>query len=165
MCLGYEHYMGIVQNLRNEFNKKTDNRKENMEILKILRGENSKRNTWGEKFYTSNIAFIGFELHDCEADIWWLLTHRASLFYSNYCDAKKYLNNKIVYFDIIDTRKKTDPKEEERRKTVLEQKKLRHLLLKQENVIVHSYELGDRFNTYEEAYRQIIDDIRDRGVV
>ena len=54
---------------------------------------------------------------------------------------------------------------EERRKTVLEQKKLRHLLLKQENVIVHSYELGDRFNTYEEAYRQIIDDIRDRGVV
>ena len=83
MCLGYEHYMGLVEHLRADLNTKKDNKLTEMAIKRILYGEDSPKNTWGEKFYTSNIAIVGLELSDAEADLWWLITHRAFLYYSD----------------------------------------------------------------------------------
>ena len=159
LCLGYEHYMGIVQKLRTELNTKENNKKENMEIYKILSGESGRKDTWGERFYTSNISFIGFELNECEADIWWLLTHRAYLFYSNYCGVKSHLNNRIIFYDILDYKSNSNS-DEEKKRIYRNKKIMRHRLLEKENVLVRSYNIGKDCSSYEEAYEKIIDDIR-----
>ncbi len=163
ICLGYEHYAGIVQNLRDEVNKKENNKRDQMRIKKVLFGDCNNKDTWGERFYTSDIDILGFSLESCEIDIWWLLTHRASLYYSNYCGIREKLTNTINYYDIIDDVKKTNSEEELKRyKRELDQRN-KHSLLTGSHVNVKKYLLSENENSYECAYRRIIDDIKHIG--
>lgn len=159
ICLGYEHYVGIVEKLRNELNSKPNNEASKMRIKQILCGDMNKNNTWGEKFYTSDIDIIGFDLSDCEIDIWWLITHRAYLYYSNYYGLKSKIKNTITYYDVIDDRPRKNADEEKLRckKELLQKQK--HTLLLNNHIKVKTYSLkvyGDYFS----IYNQVIDDLK-----
>lgn len=114
ICLGYEHYIGITQKLREKINnkKKTVGKKI---IYSILAGYAEPSNNWGEHFYKSNIGIVGLGLYECELDLWWLLTHRASLYYSNYEGIRDLLKNRIVYYSVVDDIKKQDEVTEKKR--------------------------------------------------
>lgn len=97
MCLGYEHYAGMLQNMRSALS--TDNETKGLLIKAALLG-NESTNTWAEKFFTDNVDIIGFGLAQCEIDIWWLITYRAYLFYSDRDGMKKLINNTITFHDV-----------------------------------------------------------------
>lgn len=143
ICLGYEHYVGIAEKLRGELNSKTNKESAKMRIKQILCGEIESNNTWGEKFYTSNIDIIGFELSSCEIDIWWLITHRAYLYYTNYEKLKEKIENEITFYDVVDDKKRQDSTEEMIRykKELAQQQK--HILLKNNHIKVEKYSLNE----------------------
>ncbi|MCR5610619.1 MAG: SIR2 family protein [Clostridiales bacterium] len=164
LCLGYEHYMGVVQYLRTELNTKKDNQPYQMNIKRVLYNEEQPKNTWGERFYTSNIAIIGLELSESEADIWWLLTHRAYLFYSNYAKISNVLLNSIVFYDVVDELPKASQKEQSDQVVKNRVKRNRHKLLANEHVVVKPFVLGKDCDSYEEAYHLIFQDISKNGI-
>ncbi len=153
MCLGYEHYMGIVENARNNINSKPKN-SNSMRIKRKLFDEENFENIWMERFYTDNIGIIGLGLHESEFDLWWVLTHRASLFYTNYQGINELLNNRIVYYATKNLN--VDSKENE-------QYERRKLLLESMNVIVREYIVED-CGGYQGTYNKILDDIRRDGI-
>lgn len=160
ICLGYEHYMGVVEHLRHNLNS-VDTKTKNMHIYDILTGKAPTENTWAEKFYTSNIAMIGFGLPSCEADIWWLLTHRAYLYNTNYNGIRDYLINSIVYYDIV-------PKKDSKQNVVqndtlkkLDKTAYKHHLLKNLHVVVKPIYIENDSSTYEEKYRKIFKEIEE----
>ncbi len=163
LCLGFEHYMGIVQKLRAEINTKKDSKPDNMLIKRILFGDDEPQNTWGELFYKKNIAFVGFGLDSCESDIWWLLTHRAYIYHTNYQNIQEKLVNRIVYYDIVDVGEKSDCEAERKRKVAENAKRRNHIILKDAHVIVKPYEIKDSCE-YESCYRKIFDDIKNNGI-
>ena len=166
LCLGYEHYMGMVENLRKDLNTKKNNKPTEMAIKRILFGEEPANETWGELFYTSNIGIIGLELSESESDIWWLITHRASLYYSDYCSLRSdgRLSNTIIYYDILDQVKKDKDEDKEKRIHMEFAKKNKHKLLKNEHIEVKTVAIGKDCNSYEEAYSLIIEDIHKNGI-
>ena len=159
ICLGYEHYIGVVEKLRNELNSKQNNEASKMKIKQILCGEARENNTWGEKFYTSDIDIIGFGLSDCEIDIWWLITHRAYLYYSNYCGLKNNIKNTITYYDVFDDIKRENVDEETMRykKELLQRQK--HILLSNNHIKVKTYSLKE-YGDYFSIYNQITDNLK-----
>ncbi len=162
LCLGYEHYAGIVQKLREKFNTKEKNCASEMRIKKILYGEEERHDTWGERFYTSDIDIIGLNLTESEMDLWWLLMHRAYLYYSNYEGVKKHLKNTIVFHDIIEEPRKTDDEVEKRKKiAICREKKNRHMMLRKANIHVEPYMIRDN-EEYCDVYREIIKNIKEK---
>ena len=159
ICLGYEHYIGLVQKLRQELNTKKGNIQEQMAKRQVLLNLEPPRDTWGERFYTSDIYILGLGLAHCETDLWWLLTHRAYLYYSDYCGLRKHIKNKILYFDIVNDIKKTVLDDEIKRyKQEIEQKN-KHLLLEANHVQVVTCKLSLFDGSYTDAYRSIIQQI------
>ncbi len=146
ICLGYEHYMGVVERLRSSINRNHKKAKD-IDICEILTKRTKEKNTWGEKFYTSNVAFIGFGLPFCETDIWWLLTHRAYLFNTNNNQIRNALKNTIVYYDIIEEGKKEDAK-------LL----YKHRLLENLHVVVRT-KRKTQDESYTEKYRDMFNEI------
>ena len=69
-------------------------------IVLKLRHEESQSDVWAEKIFTDNIHIVGFGLSKAEIDIWWLITYRASLFYSNRFNCRNLITNQITYHDI-----------------------------------------------------------------
>lgn len=159
ICLGYEHYIGVVQHLRQELNTKKDNKKDQMAICQVLLGNEQPQNTWGERFYTSDIYILGFGLANCETDLWWLLTHRAYLYYSNYCGLKERITNNIVYFDIIDDKKLDNIADEIKRYRREIEQTNKHLLLEANHIKVKTYKLSQFDGSYSAAYKEIIQQI------
>lgn len=103
ICLGYEHYAGTVQHLREAIATKKDAGGEKVPaIVLALRNQENSTNTWAEKLFTDNVHIIGLGLTQSEIDIWWLITYRATLLYSNRFNCRELLNNKIVYHDVSD---------------------------------------------------------------
>ena len=103
ICLGYEHYAGTVQHLREALaTKKDDSREKVPAIVLALRNPKHSTNTWAEKLFTDDVNIVGLGLTQSEIDIWWLITYRATLLYTNRFNCKELLNNKIVYHDIGD---------------------------------------------------------------
>lgn len=163
ICLGYEHYIGITQKLRGEINttKKNVGKKN---IYSLLAGNAESINIWGKLFYTSNIGIIGLGLYDCEVDLWWLLTHRASLYYSDYEGIRDLLKNRIVYYSVVDDITKVDDFEEKQRLSAIKSQHYKKKLLEGEHVIVKEYLLSENDNSYVRAYLRIFEDIKENGI-
>lgn len=160
ICLGYEHYMGMVQKIRAEINggSKTTGMKN---IVAILSGKQEPANTWMEKLYTTNVSIVGFGLYECEADFWWLLTHRASLYYSNE-SGLNLIQNTITYYDILDDLPKKTEKEKQASVVREIEAKRKQALLEGMYVRVKRYRLSEtETGTYHEAYQKIIFDIQE----
>ena len=103
ICLGYEHYAGTVQHLRDAIAKKKDVGAEKVPaIVLALREPKNTTDTWAEKLFTDDIHIVGLGLTQSEIDIWWLITYRATLLYANRFNCRELINNKIVYHDISD---------------------------------------------------------------
>lgn len=99
ICLGYEHYAGTLQHLRNALSSSKNGVPK---ISLAMQNPNQTTNVWAERFFKDNIYIVGLGLSDSEIDLWWLLTYRAYLYYSNRASIQKYIKNRIVYYDIGD---------------------------------------------------------------
>lgn len=173
ICLGYEHYMGQVQHLRDELNKKDNNESDKMGIIKVLRGDpDAIHDSWGEKFYTTNLGIIGLGLYESESDLWWLITHRASLYYQDYIGiGRKLINNTIIYYDVLDERPietagKTDEEidvAKQKRMADRQIKENKYDLLRNSHVEVVIHTLKDAKDTYADAYNKFLDDFERRS--
>ncbi len=108
ICLGYEHYAGTLQHLREAIaRKKKTGKEEKPSIIRILEkspssgaSDSSVTTAWAEKFFTDNVHIVGLGLSESEIDLWWLITYRAYLYYSDRFGAKSLIRNTIVYHDI-----------------------------------------------------------------
>lgn len=140
ICLGYKHYISLINYLKSSINSSKPTY-----IKNLLKGSEEPKGEWSEKFYTSNISIVGLGLSESELDIWWLLTHRAYLYYANVEGLKQYIRNNITYYEIIDA-------SNDAQKSKLE-------LLKNEHVIVKEYKLSDYNNDYQTAYEEILKEI------
>ena len=112
-----------------------------------------------EKFYTTDVHIIGFGLYECEADFWWLLTHRASIYYTNE-GGTNLIRNTITYYDIFDDLPKLT--EEGVQIAVIKEKEMKkkYALLEGMHVRIKQYRLSQtETGTYHEAYQKIINDI------
>ncbi|MBR3098433.1 MAG: hypothetical protein IKH18_02510 [Clostridia bacterium] len=165
ICLGFEHYMYNVTKLSKELNDEGQYPSLGKKIVKILAGTEKPQGIWGEKFFTSNIAIIGLGLTECESDIWWLLTQRAYLYYTNRFGMKDYLKNQIVFYDVLDDIEKNDPQKEEWRKRANDGKRKLHKMMAQELITVKSYTIGKNCDSYEDAYDKIILEIKNNGIL
>lgn len=159
ICLGYEHYMGMVEKIRDDINR-TQTHVGVKNIVAILNGTIEASNTWMEKLYTTDVHIIGFGLYECEADFWWLLTHRASMYYANEGE-QNLIRNTITYYDVFDDLPKIT--EEEVQVAAIKEKEAnkKYALLAGMHVRIKQYRLSDtETGTYQEAYQKIINDIK-----
>ncbi len=97
--LGFEHYCGQLQNMRNYVVTGTDYTSPNVAKASLLKRLQSKKalanQSWIDLFFTKDIFILGLALDFIETDLWWLLTFRArSKFYKN----KISITNKIYYY-------------------------------------------------------------------
>ncbi len=169
ICLGYEHYMGLVERIRNSSNSKVKGSTKKplplpheLKIQRILNGKDSITNESWEKFYTSNLAFVGFGLWTCESDIWWLLTHRAYLYYSNYENIGDLIKNHITYYDIVNPRL-SDVVEKDNHyelKNPRDYYSDKHKLLEGMHVEVRLRVVGPT-QSYTDVYKSILDELKD----
>lgn len=97
ITLGYEHYGGLLQHMRNYVATGTDYvSKKNLAPL-ILRLERDKLrgHSWIDLFFTHDIHILGLSLDTSEIDLWWLLTYRARYVLQK---GKKIVTNRIYYY-------------------------------------------------------------------
>lgn len=99
ICLGYEHYIKLVTHIRNALDIKSIHDKH--ELVKNIKN-NTVPNEWYYRFFSDNMYIIGLGLSESEIDLWSLLTQRASLYYRDCDGAHSAIQNRIVYYDIID---------------------------------------------------------------
>jgi hypothetical protein len=96
--LGFEHYGGQLQQIRNYIASGTNYQTKKLNRLPFItrweRGNKIYGDSWTELFFTDNIYIFGFSMDFVETDIWWLLTFRARQLFS----LKKPVENKIFYF-------------------------------------------------------------------
>lgn len=104
VCLGYEHYMRIVNVLR----KRIIGNGGNIRIIEYLKNKakygKEFPNEYETKFFDTDMYIIGLGLTSEEIDLWWILCYRAYLYYADVDGSKKLINNKIVYLDVHPTK-------------------------------------------------------------
>ena len=101
ICIGYEHYMGYVQHMRDILVKSQvdESGVEVPRISRILRGkEDGNGEQWPVLLFSTDVAIIGLGLSFSEVDLWWLLTFRAAIFSGP--DSRDELRNNITYYDV-----------------------------------------------------------------
>jgi hypothetical protein len=98
--LGYEHYGGQLQKMRNYVTAIPDYKTKKIAqepLFQRLKNKSGLKQiqSWIDLFFTMDIHIIGLTLDFVETDLWWLITYRAR--------QQKYkhdypLNNKIYYY-------------------------------------------------------------------
>jgi len=97
ITLGYEHYSGYLQYMRNYIvsgTKDTYKKKTFKPLLKRIRDRQVENESWLDLFFTKNIHIFGLSLDFVESDLWWLLTYREKI----KCEKKYPINNTIYYY-------------------------------------------------------------------
>ncbi|WP_298739357.1 SIR2 family protein [uncultured Chitinophaga sp.] len=78
--LGFEHYGGQLQQMRNYVvsgTTYTTKYAPKLPLLRRLRQGPLKEHSWLDLFFTKDIHIFGLSLDFVETDLWWLLTYRA----------------------------------------------------------------------------------------
>lgn len=96
ITLGYEHYCGQLQKMREYTVSGTDYKNPNVpkDPLKRRIKNFNMQYSWIDHFFLSNIHIIGFSYDTSEIDLWWLIAYRARMLKAN----KKKINNNIYYY-------------------------------------------------------------------
>ncbi len=97
ITLGYEHYSGFLQQMRNYVatgTKGNYSKKDFLPISKRIELNQIGQESWIDLFFTHDILFFWFNLDFVELDLLWFLTYRARVIVEN----RFPINNKIVYF-------------------------------------------------------------------
>lgn len=100
ICLGYEHYAKTLQMLRNTIASRNRKNKKPKIINYLDNSTKYELNTWATKFFTDNVHIVGLGLSREEIDLWWLITYRASLCYSNEEEYSNKIKNTITYHHV-----------------------------------------------------------------
>jgi hypothetical protein len=97
ITLGYEHYGGVLQHMRNYVATGTDYVKEKnlLPMIKRIERNKLKEHSWIDLFFTKDIHILGLSLDTSEIDLWWLLTYRARYVLQ---EGKKIVTNRIYYY-------------------------------------------------------------------
>lgn len=96
ITLGYEHYSGYLQQMRNYVATGTGNayKEKFVPLIERLKMRIVKNDSWLDVFFNNDVYIIGLTLGFVEIHLWWLLTYRQR--------AKLVQNipidNKIIYF-------------------------------------------------------------------
>jgi hypothetical protein len=142
ITLGYEHYSGYLQQMRNYLTKGTGDSYQNKTFhplwKRYLKGK-LVMDSWVDAFFMKDIHILGLNMDFVEIHLWWLLTFRARVMLEN----KYPINNRIYYYY---------PKELE----VLSKTKLE--MLKAVNVQILSYPHYQKNKL--NYYQMIINDIK-----
>lgn len=97
ITLGYEHYGGYLQQMRNYVvtgTKGNYSKKSFLPISVRLKENQINHESWIDYFFTHDIDIFGLNFDFVEMHLWWLLTYRARLKVTN----KIEINNRIRYF-------------------------------------------------------------------
>jgi len=97
ITLGYEHYGGLLQHMRNYVATGTDYTKEKNLAPLIMRIEKNKLDghSWIDLFFTKDVHILGLSLDTSEIDLWWLLTYRARYMLQK---GRRIVTNRIYYY-------------------------------------------------------------------
>jgi len=78
ITLGYEHYSGYLQHMRNYVTSGTQKtyKKKFPSLVERIKTNEVNFDSWVDLFFTHNIHIFGFGLDFVETDLWWLLTFR-----------------------------------------------------------------------------------------
>lgn len=99
ITLGYEHYSGYLQHMRNYVIAGTQNtykKKKFPSLVNRLKDNLVNFDSWVDLFFTHNIHIFGFGLDFVETDLWWLLTFRRKAMLEK--TAKFSVGNTIIYY-------------------------------------------------------------------
>ncbi len=97
ITLGYEHYSGYLQQMRNYVvsgTKDTYKKKSFLPLTKLFKENKIENHSWIDLFFTKDIHVLGLSLDFNETDLWWLLTFREKSKYTDHLD----INNQIYYY-------------------------------------------------------------------
>lgn len=98
ISLGYEHYGGQLQQMRNYVTTGTNytaGSAPKKSLLRRLEAGQIEHDSWIDLFFTADVYIFGLTLDFVESDLWWLLTFRAR---EKYYRRNKRVTNRIVYF-------------------------------------------------------------------
>jgi hypothetical protein len=134
ICLGYDHYSGYLQNIRQHLTTRGIQREIKESVATRLRNKKLIPNTWMEYFFISDIYIIGLDLDFVETELWWLLVYRHRLKQHK----KVSIGNTIKFYDNVAEEKK---------------RKIKHELLSALGVDVVTY---NSIKNYEHFYQKIL---------
>jgi hypothetical protein len=100
--LGYEHYCGQLQNMRNYTVTGTQYRSDGLQkrslMSRLKSGQRLNDQSWIDLFFTTDIHILGLKLDFVETDLWWLLTYRARQKFYKKTGRGFDILNKIRYY-------------------------------------------------------------------
>ena len=97
ITLGYEHYGGYLQQMRNYVVTGTKSNYSKKSFLPInirLKENDIQYESWIDFFFTKDIDIFGLNFDFVEMHLWWLLTYRARIKVTQKCE----INNRIRYY-------------------------------------------------------------------
>lgn len=97
ITLGYEHYSGYLQQMRNYTASGTNGTYKTKDFHSLIRRIKDNAvlgESWIDFFFTKDIYIFGLNLDFVEMHLWWLFTYRARVKAEKRCT----ISNKIVYF-------------------------------------------------------------------
>lgn len=97
ITLGYEHYSGYLQQMRNYVATGTRgiySKKDFLPLSKRIKENDINYDSWIDFFFKKDIYIFGLNMDFVEMHLWWLLTYRARAIVEN----RFPVENKIVYF-------------------------------------------------------------------
>jgi len=97
ITLGYEHYSGYLQHMRNYVATGTGKAYKSSEfkpLVRRLRSGKAEGHSWLDFFFTRDVHIIGLTLDFAEIHLWWLLTYRGRL----QRERKLTIGNKVRYY-------------------------------------------------------------------
>lgn len=99
ITLGYEHYSGHLQSMRNYVTTGSRYSKEGFTDLKPLTNRLNiltEEYSWIDSFFIRDMYIVGLTLDFVEIDLWWLLTFRERNKYLHKCEMN--IHNRIMYY-------------------------------------------------------------------
>lgn len=97
ITLGYEHYSGYLQQMRNYVTTGTKgiySKKDFLPLSKRLKVNQIENESWVDFFFVNDVYILGLNLDFVEMHLWWLLTYRARA----KMEGKFPIKNKIIYY-------------------------------------------------------------------
>jgi hypothetical protein len=94
ITLGYEHYSGYLQQMRNYVVSGINRNGQYPSLLRRLKENAVNHTSWIDYFFTHDVHILGLNLDFVEIHLWWLLTFRARLRLQN----KISCTNTIYYY-------------------------------------------------------------------
>lgn len=95
--LGFEHYGGQLQQVRNYVATGTDYKSKKILKLPLISRLETKaldNSSWIDLFFTTDMHILGLALEFVETELWWLLTYRARMKIRK----EGLIKNRIVYY-------------------------------------------------------------------